>query len=314
MPANRHNIIDLWNAFYKALAGNDLEETKRIGDDLFSTLADNAGGEGTGTAAPKSGVRTSRIPQQMVNYTAGSVQSPLNVAATTKGQGIAEGKQTSFDADSGHNLRVARVAAGEAVIPNSAVCVLNNVAYLSDGTNTARPCHGVCVRGSGNAGEILWRPGGTAVVRVKRGTSVSAYGTLYQSITPGVLTNDSAEGGLAYVQAVGHFKQWVAPRAGEAAPELAEVNITIGMAGSGAGGSATWGGITGTLSDQTDLQAALDGKEDTLTYGTPGQVMATNATVNGYEWTDAYGAAYIDGGSFTDTYTSSPFDIDGGTL
>jgi len=28
----------------------------------------------------------------------------------------------------------------------------------------------------------------------------------------------------------------------------------------GAGGSAVWGGITGTLSDQTDLQTELDGK------------------------------------------------------
>jgi len=30
----------------------------------------------------------------------------------------------------------------------------------------------------------------------------------------------------------------------------------------GGGGSASWGGITGTLSDQTDLQSALDGKAD----------------------------------------------------
>jgi hypothetical protein len=31
--------------------------------------------------------------------------------------------------------------------------------------------------------------------------------------------------------------------------------------------SVAWGGVTGTLSDQTDLQAALDAKEDTLTKG-----------------------------------------------
>jgi len=31
------------------------------------------------------------------------------------------------------------------------------------------------------------------------------------------------------------------------------------------GGAATWGGITGTLSDQTDLQSALDGKQATIT-------------------------------------------------
>ena len=34
------------------------------------------------------------------------------------------------------------------------------------------------------------------------------------------------------------------------------------------GGSATWGGITGTLSSQTDLQTALNGKQDTLVSGT----------------------------------------------
>lgn len=37
--------------------------------------------------------------------------------------------------------------------------------------------------------------------------------------------------------------------------------------------SSTWGGITGTLSDQTDLQAALDGKEPTLTAASVGNVL-----------------------------------------
>ena len=41
------------------------------------------------------------------------------------------------------------------------------------------------------------------------------------------------------------------------------------------GGSATWGSITGTLSSQTDLQSALNAKQDTL-------VSATNIkTING---------------------------------
>lgn len=34
-----------------------------------------------------------------------------------------------------------------------------------------------------------------------------------------------------------------------------------------AGGSSVWGGITGVLSNQTDLQSALDGKEDTIAAG-----------------------------------------------
>lgn len=36
------------------------------------------------------------------------------------------------------------------------------------------------------------------------------------------------------------------------------------MAGTGTGGSATWGGISGTLSDQTDLNTALNGKAPTV--------------------------------------------------
>jgi len=37
------------------------------------------------------------------------------------------------------------------------------------------------------------------------------------------------------------------------------------------GSSATWGGITGTLSAQTDLQSALNGKEPSITAGTTSQ-------------------------------------------
>jgi len=40
------------------------------------------------------------------------------------------------------------------------------------------------------------------------------------------------------------------------------------IAASGGGGSASWGGITGTLSAQTDLQTALNAKQDTLVSGT----------------------------------------------
>lgn len=40
--------------------------------------------------------------------------------------------------------------------------------------------------------------------------------------------------------------------------------------GTGGGGSVAWGDITGTLSDQTDLQSALDAKQDNLTLTTTG--------------------------------------------
>lgn len=50
-----------------------------------------------------------------------------------------------------------------------------------------------------------------------------------------------------------------------------EVNNTITGAqiiAAASGGSATWGGITGTLSSQTDLQSALNAKQATLVSGT----------------------------------------------
>lgn len=42
-----------------------------------------------------------------------------------------------------------------------------------------------------------------------------------------------------------------------------------------------WGGITGTLANQTDLQTALDGKEDTLTFDTTPTSGSTNPVTSG---------------------------------
>lgn len=67
----------------------------------------------------------------------------------------------------------------------------------------------------------------------------------------------------------------------------AEVDIWGAMGslskGGGGGGGASWGDITGTLSDQTDLQTALDGKQDDLTLtttGTSGAATLSGATLN----------------------------------
>lgn len=51
----------------------------------------------------------------------------------------------------------------------------------------------------------------------------------------------------------------------------------------GSGGSSTWGSITGTLSDQTDLQSALDAKQAIIsltTTGTSGAATLVGATLN----------------------------------
>lgn len=43
---------------------------------------------------------------------------------------------------------------------------------------------------------------------------------------------------------------------------VSPIYITVDYSGTGGGGSSVWGAITGTLSNQTDLQTALDGKFD----------------------------------------------------
>ena len=51
--------------------------------------------------------------------------------------------------------------------------------------------------------------------------------------------------------------------------------------GGGGGGDAVWGGITGTLSNQTDLQSALDAKQNTLTFDTTPTAASTNPVTSG---------------------------------
>jgi hypothetical protein len=54
--------------------------------------------------------------------------------------------------------------------------------------------------------------------------------------------------------------------------DVSPVYINVSYSGGGSGGAAVWGGITGTLSDQTDLQTALDAKFDDPT-GTTAQYL-----------------------------------------
>ena len=48
------------------------------------------------------------------------------------------------------------------------------------------------------------------------------------------------------------------------------------VTGGGGGGAAIWGGITGTLSNQTDLQTVLDAKVGSVTTGITGATQLTN--------------------------------------
>ena len=51
--------------------------------------------------------------------------------------------------------------------------------------------------------------------------------------------------------------------------------------GGGGGGDATWGSITGTLSNQTDLQSALNAKQNTLIFDTTPTAASTNPVTSG---------------------------------
>lgn len=71
-------------------------------------------------------------------------------------------------------------------------------------------------------------------------------------------------------------------------------DVRSGITAHGADGNAilgtmstgtAWGDITGTLSNQTDLQSALDGKIDNPSSGSAGQILTK--TSNGVEWADA---------------------------
>lgn len=77
-------------------------------------------------------------------------------------------------------------------------------------------------------------------------------------------------------------------------------NTTIG--GGGGGGNAIWGGITGTLSDQTDLSSALSGKQSTLVSGT------NIKTING-ESLLGNGNLAISGGGLPLTGNNPPINI-----
>jgi hypothetical protein len=68
------------------------------------------------------------------------------------------------------------------------------------------------------------------------------------------------------------------------------------------GGSATWGGITGTLSSQTDLQTALNAKQDTLVSGTNIKTVNGNSLVgSGDVTTNPRTLANVNGSNLTGT-------------
>ena len=89
--------------------------------------------------------------------------------------------------------------------------------------------------------------------------------------------------------------------------KTATIQSIVNLA-SGGGGGATWGSITGTLSTQTDLQSALDAKQDTLTLtttGSSGAATLVGSTLNIPE--------YAGGGGVSSVTGTAPVVSSGGT-
>ncbi len=91
-------------------------------------------------------------------------------------------------------------------------------------------------------------------------------------------------------------------------------DLNTAIAGGGGGGATTWGSITGTLSSQTDLQTALNGKQAAGSYAASSHGHAIADVTGLQDELDDLSAAMggsVDGGSAASTYTTNQM-IDGG--
>lgn len=128
----------------------------------------------------------------------------------------------------------------------------------------------------------------------------------------------------------GDWRPTLTPHSGNLQPtDLIECTSIVGSAtvntaitgaqiiAAASGGGATWGGITGTLSAQTDLQSALNGKQDTLVSGTNIKTVNGNSLVgSGDIHTNPYTLTNINGNNLTGNTNqiSASYRIAGGTL
>lgn len=81
----------------------------------------------------------------------------------------------------------------------------------------------------------------------------------------------------------------------------------------GAAGTATWGGITGTLSSQTDLQSALNAKQNTLTLtttGTSGAATLVGSTLNIPQYSGGGGSGLVGIHNIFNNFTATGSGVD----
>lgn len=87
------------------------------------------------------------------------------------------------------------------------------------------------------------------------------------------------------------------PKRGKIKDLMEDIEDALNAGGGGGGGSSSWGSITGTLSSQTDLQSALDGKQASGSYA---------ASSHGHSISDVSGLqTALDGKQAAGSYASA---------
>lgn len=151
------------------------------------------------------------------------------------------------------------------------------------GTQDASSITGLAtVATSGAFADLTGKPITLAGYGISDGVTASAAAAAYQPLDAGLTSLAGAAGtnALYYLSAA---DTWSAVTIG------ANLDFTSGIlsASGGGGGSSTWGSITGTLSSQTDLQTALDGKSNTGHTHSFADLTSKPTTLVGYGVTDA---------------------------
>lgn len=132
---------------------------------------------------------------------------------------------------------------------------------------------GVTVSGTPTAGQVLKATSGTAASWQADSLSPTATTTTTGTITlAGDLAGTAATPTVAKVNGIAVTGT---PTAGQVLTASSGTAATW-TTPSGSG-SVTWGGISGTLSSQTDLNTALTGKVDKSTWTTKGDILAASA-------------------------------------
>lgn len=97
--------------------------------------------------------------------------------------------------------------------------------------------------------------------RLSSMTPVNGYVLAYDENTESLIWAENGEGGGSYVLPTATATRLGGIKVGSGL-SITEDGVLSATGGSGEGGNGVWGEITGTLSDQTDLQNALDEKQE----------------------------------------------------